>query len=191
MANYFGFINDKVSLLGHTLYEKQYASNFLEGIVKLANAFSTLALGIAETLNPFNGMVKLVDSIGNTFSIVLKSISSFFTAITDPAAAENVAKIAEAITAIPTTKNVEFVSSMGALAATNTAAGAVAAVTTTANTISQFVGGENKNQNTSMTPAAATPYEVTINVMLDRDKLASVVQEINGNQAKQAIQGRR
>ena len=80
---------------------------------------------------------------------------------------------------------------MSALAASNAAAATVAAVTTTANTITEFVGGEDRNQNTTMAPAAATPYEVTINVMLDRDKLASVVQEINGNQAKQAIQGRR
>ena len=189
MANVFGLIDDKVSILGHTLYEKQYASNFLEGIIKLANAFSTLALGVVETLNPFNSIVKLVDSVGNIFSTVLQSISSFFTAITDPSAAENVAKIAEAITAIPTKKNIEFVSSMGALAATNTAAGAVGAVTTTANIISEFVGGESKNQNTKMVSAAATPYEVTINVMLDRDKLATVVEQINGQQAKKAIQG--
>ena len=32
--------------------------------------------------------------------------------------------------------------------------------------------------------------QITVNLMLDRDKLATVVQEINGEQARKAIQGR-
>ena len=184
-------VNGAVESLGFTLFEKQYASSFLDGIGKIADAFAKVGLAVLDSLNPFSAVVKIVDSIGATFSSVLHSISSFFTAITDPTAAENVTRIAQAITAIPTKKNIEFASSMSALAASNAAAATVAAVTTTANTITEFVGGEDRNQNTTMAPAAATHYEVTINVMLDRDKLASVVQEINGNQAKQAIQGRR
>ena len=73
---------------------------------------------------------------------------------------------------------------MTALAAANTAA---AALGTTQVVAQAITGGNRQNNNTTSAP---TPYEVTINVMLDRDKLATVVQEINGQQAKQAIQGR-
>ncbi len=185
----FDMVDSGIKSIGFNLFEKDYASNFLEGIIKVANAFSLMATGIAENLNPFNAMTNLVDGIGNAFSGVISAVTSFFTAITDPSAAENVVKIAEAISAIPTRKNIEFASSMGALAATNAAVGAVAAATTTANTITNFIGGGRQNQNMTQM-ASTTPQEVTINVMLDRDKLATVVQEINGQQAKQAIQGR-
>jgi hypothetical protein len=181
----FGMVTDAIDGIANFLFEKQYASNFLEGIVKLANAFSSMAVGVAENLNPFTAMSKLVDSIGNAFTGIIGAVSSFFSVITDPAGAENIAKIGEAIVAIPARKNIEFASSMAALAAANTAAGA----RTLVSAASQAITGTS--QNTTIAPAAATPYEVTINVMLDRDKLASVVQEINGNQAKQAIQGRR
>ena len=180
----FGMVTDAIDGIANFLFEKQYASNFLEGIVKLANAFSSMAVGMAENLNPFTAMSKLVDSIGNAFTGIIGAVSSFFSVITDPAGAENIAKISEAITAIPIRKNIEFATSMTALAAANTAAAALG----TTQAVTQVISGNN-NQNNN-TAAAPTPYEVTINVMLDRDKLATVVQEINGQQAKQAIQGR-
>ena len=178
----FGKVTDAIDGIANFLFEKQYASNFLEGIVKLANAFSSMAAGMAENLNPFTAMSKLVDSIGNAFTGIIGAVSSFFSIITDPAGAENIAKISEAIVAIPIRKNIEFATSMAALAAANTAAGALG---TTQAVTKAITGGNNQNNTTS----AATPYEVTINVMLDRDKLATVVEQINGQQAKNAIQG--
>lgn len=172
----FGLLNSNVEFLGFTLYEKQYASNFLEGIVKIANAFSAMAAGVAETLNPFTAMERVIDSIGNAFTNIISAVSSFFMVITDPTAAENVMKIGEAITAIPTRKNLEFVGSMGSLAAANTAAAALGAVENVTNVITGNTGAGG----------SPTPYEVTINVMLERDKLATVTKEIVGEMSRDA-----
>ena len=158
------------------LFEVEFASNFLEGIVKIANAFSAMAVGVIETLNPFTAMAKLIDSIGNAFTGIIGAVSSFFMIITDPTAAENVMKIGEAITAIPTRKNLEFVGSMGSLAAANTAAAALGTVETVTNVITGNAGAGG----------SPTPYEVTINVMLERDKLATVTKEIVGEMSRDA-----
>ena len=158
------------------LFEVEFASNFLEGIVKIANAFSAMAVGVIETLNPFTAMAKLIDSIGNAFTGIIGAVSSFFMVITDPAAAENVMKIGEAITAIHTRKNLEFVGSMGSLAAANTAAAALGTVETVTNVITGNAGAGG----------SPTPYEVTINVMLERDKLATVTKEIVGEMSRDA-----
>jgi len=97
--------------------------------------------------------------------------------ITDPTAAANVEKIGEAITAIPTRKNLEFVGSMGALATANTAAAALGTVKAVTNVITGNTGGGN---------SSPTPYEVTINVMLEREKLATVTKEIIGEMSRDA-----
>ena len=177
IAFQFDVFKDAINGVAELLFEKQYASNFLEGLVKIANAFSTMAVGVAETLNPFTAMAKLVDSIGNAFTSIIGAVSSFFMVITDPTAAENVMKIGEAITAIPTRKNLEFVGSMGSLAAANTAAAALGAVETVTNVITGNTAGGSGNP---------TPYEVTINVMLEREKLATVTKEIVGEMSRDA-----
>lgn len=140
------------------------------GIIVLTAAIVGMAYGLSL-------IEELITNVANAFV-------SFFDTIANPNTASNIKEIAKAIEAIPIRKNIEFATSMTALAAANTAAAALG----TTQAVTQVISGNN-NQNNN-TAAAPTPYEVTINVMLDRDKLATVVQEINGQQAKQAIQGR-
>ena len=111
-----------VSGLAYYLFEKQYASNFLQGIEKLAGAFGDFAIRVLEVLNPFHSMAKMFDSFGNALSGIIQNATEFFRVLSDPGAAENIEKIAAAIISIPTLKNIEFTASMTALAAANTAA---------------------------------------------------------------------
>ena len=108
--------------VGYYLFEKQYASNFLEGIHKLSVAFGDFAIRVLETLNPFHAMSKFVDSVGVALSGIIGKATQLFQVLADDAAAANILKIAEAIISIPTLKNIEFTASMTALAAANTAA---------------------------------------------------------------------
>ena len=108
--------------VAYYLFEKQYASNFLQGIEKIALAFGSVAVNILEVLNPFNSMAKMFDAFGNALSGVLGNATEFFRVLSDPGAAGNIEKIAAAIISIPTLKNIEFTASMTALAAANTAA---------------------------------------------------------------------
>ena len=139
------------------------------GLIVLTAAIIGMAYGLSL-------IEELITNVANAFV-------SFFDTIANPNTASNIKEIARAIEAIPIRKNIEFATSMTALAAANTAA---AALGTTQAVTKAIIGGNNQNNNAA---AAPTPYEVTINVMLDRDKLATVVQEINGEQAKRAIQG--
>ena len=138
------------------------------GLIVLTAAIVGMAYGLSL-------IEELITNVANAFV-------SFFDTIANPNTASNIKEIAKAIEAIPIRKNIEFATSMAALAAANTAAGALG---TTQAVTKAITGGNNQNNITS----AATPYEVTINVMLDRDKLATVVEQINGQQAKKAIQG--
>jgi hypothetical protein len=194
LAQYFNFFTDGLEVAGYTLFEKQYASNFLEGIVKIANAFSMVAIGVAETLNPFTTMSKMIDSIGGAFTSIIGAASSFFAAITDPAGAENISKIGEAISAIPKGANVAFVSSMTALAAADTAAMARASIGAATSFITGDVKEEpeksKKPDSVSRSNLSKQPQQITVNLMLDKVKLATIVKEINGESARDAIAGR-
>lgn len=157
-----------------------------------ASLYALAAAGAAATMGAPGLIVLTAAIVGMAYGLslieelitnVANAFVSFFDTIANPNTASNIKEIAEAIEAIPIRKNIEFATSMGALAAANTAA---AALGTTQAVTKAIIGGNNQNNNAA---AAPTPYEVTINVMLDRDKLATVVQEINGEQAKRAIQG--
>ena len=111
-----------LSGFAYYLFEKQYASNFLQGIEKLAVAFGSVAVNILEVLNPFRSMATMFDAFGNALSSIIGGATEFFRVLSDPGAAENILKIAAAIISIPTLKNIEFTASMTALAAANTAA---------------------------------------------------------------------
>jgi len=182
----FLLIIGAVSMLAYYLYEYAYASNFLEGLIKVANAFSQIAIGVIEALNPITQMTKLVEGLGSLFGGILSGVTSFFTALTAPEAAENIMKIGEAITAIPETKHLEFVASMGAAAAAATAgavgAAAGAAGAAAGGAVARFLpGGEG---------AGERPYQVTINLQIDKKNIASVVKELQGGMARDAIAGR-
>jgi len=156
--------------LGTLLYETPFnPPNFLQGLFDIANGFTMIAQSALMILNPFNLVASAIKKIGGVFSDILGGVTSFFTAITDPSAAENVKKIAAAISEVSIPNAGAFTAAMTATAGATATRGALGGTQT---------GGVQNGDK---------PYEVTINVMLDRDKLASVVQEINGEAAREAI----
>jgi hypothetical protein len=172
--------------LGKMLFKEQFASSFLDGLGKIANAFASISTGALEILNPVKMVTKLVEALGNTFKMVIESIKGFFEILANPVMAENIMNIGEAITAIPTRKNLEFVASMGAAATAGTAAAAVAGVGTAVggavDVVANVLGATSQSDG--------SPQEITINLMVDRDKLATVVHKINGKTSRKAIAGR-
>ena len=110
--------------------------------------------------------------------------------------AQNMQEIANAITAIPTTKNLEFVASMAAAAGTATIGSAVSTVTAiggaAAEGISSFIGGDDTKESVTDVRIISDnrEQELTVNLMVDRDKLATVVQRINGKEAQRALTSR-
>jgi len=182
----FGALYFAVKAIGWVLFKLGFASSFLEGLIKVAGAFSQIATGVMEALNPITQMTKLVEGLGSLFGGILSGVTSFFTALTAPEAAENIMKIGEAITAIPEIKHLEFVASMGAAAAAATAgavgAAAGAAGAAAGGAVERFLpGGEG---------AGERPYQVTINLQIDKKNIASVVKELQGGMARDAIAGR-
>jgi hypothetical protein len=143
--------------------------NFLQGLFEIADGFMMIAQSALMILNPFSLVASAIKKIGGVFSDILGGVTSFFTAITDPSAAENVKKIAAAISEVSIPNAGAFTAAMTATAGATATRGALGGTQT---------GGVQNGDK---------PYEVTINVMLDRDKLASVVQEINGEAAREAI----
>jgi hypothetical protein len=124
--------------LGYALFKKPFASSFLEGLVKIGDAFFRIAEAAMSIISPMNAVKGAITAVGNTLGIGVDS-GTYGAAMTSSTAAS----------------------------AKNTAAGLRAN--------SAAVGGKQ---------------EITINVMVDRDKLATVVKEINGKFAADAIAGR-
>ena len=186
LAIKIGLVISAIGKLGNMLFKKPFASSFLDGLGKIGSAFTGIATGALEVLNPVKMVTKLVEALGNMFTTVIESIKGFFEILADPVMADNIMNIGDAITAIPTRKNLEFVASMGAAATAGTAAAVVggvgAAVGGAVGTVSSALGITSSGQG--------SPQEITINLMVDRDKLATVVHKINGKASSNAIAGR-
>lgn len=166
LASFYYEIKELVVLLYETHFNPP---NFLQGLFEIADGFKMIAQSALMILNPFSLVASAIKKIGGVFSDILGGVTSFFTAITDPSAAENVKKIAAAISEVSIPNAGAFTAAMTATAGATATRGALGGT--------QTGGAQNGDK----------PYEVTINVMLDRDKLASVVQEINGEAAREAI----
>ena len=180
VAAAFAAVAAGVTLLSDVFFEDEVASTFLEGLGKIANAFGQIAIDVIGALNPITQMTKLVDGLGSLFGGILSGVTSFFAALTAPEAAENIMKIGEAITAIPETKHLEFVASMGAAAGAATVGAAV----------TRFLPeGATPGERPGATPSER-PYQVTINLQIDKKNIASVVKELQGGMARDAIAGR-
>jgi len=175
-----GLIAGAIIGLAAVLYETAFnPPNFLQGLIQIGEAFIGIAKSAMEILNPFNAVERAIRAIGETFSSILGGVSSFFTAITDPAGAENIARIAKAISEVKPIPAAAFASAMTATAGAQTAGAAAAAVQGATEMVSNFVfGGSDK---------ADKKQEITVNLMLDRQKLATVVREINAKSATDAI----
>ena len=131
------------------------------------------------------GMAFALTLIEELIVNVASAFESFFGAIANPQTADNIKQISDAIQAIPVRKNIEFAASMSALAAANTAAAVAGTVNAVASTIT---GQDTTQQNKSN--LSKQPQQITVNLMLDKVKLATIVKEINGESAKDAIAGR-
>ena len=124
--------------LAHLFFVESFASSFLEGLVKIGDAFFRMAEAAMSIISPMNAVKGAITAVGNTLGVGVDS-GTYGAAMTSSTAAS----------------------------AKNTAAGL--------RENSAAVGGKQ---------------EITINVMVDRDKLATVVKEINGKFATDAIAGR-
>jgi hypothetical protein len=154
--------------------------SFLIGLMEIGDAFLMMAEKAMEILNPFNAVERAIRAIGETFSSILGGVSSFFTAITDPAGAENIARIAKAISEVKPVPAAAFATAMTATAGAQTAGAAAAAVQGATEMVNNLVFG-------GASGTTDRKQEITVNLMLDRQKLATVVREINAKSATDAI----
>ena len=161
--------------LGMWLFKKSFASTFLEGLTKLASAFGQIAIAVLETLNPITQITKLVDAFGSLISGVGLAVTSLFTALSAPEAADNIMKIGKAIADIPIRKNVEFAASMTAAAVAATAAKALGATAPAAVTGPAATGAPPGAPGRT-TERALKP----VTIELDGVKMAEFVVEIIG-----------
>jgi len=137
--------------------------SFLIGLVEIGDAFLMMAEKAMEILNPFNAVERAIRAIGETFSSILGGVTSFFTAITDPTGAENILKIAKAISEVKTIPAAAFTAAVTATAATATA--------TAAGTPAATSGREQ---------IVRQPIQVTLN----GDKMAEFVVEVIGREIR-------
>jgi hypothetical protein len=180
IAAVIGIVTTAVLGLATMLFETDFnPPSFLIGLMEIGEGFVNIAKSAMEILNPFNAVERAIRAIGETFSSILGGVSSFFTAITDPAGAENIARIAKAISEVKPIPAAAFATAMTATAGAQTAGAAAAAVEGATEMVSNFVfGGSSKSDK---------KQEITVNLMLDRQKLATVVREINAKSATDAI----
>ena len=188
-----------MSLLVKSFAEFEAEQLFAMAAAMLAFSASMYVFAVAAMMvgNPLAiaGIIALTAGLlGMAFALTLieelivnvaSAFESFFGAIANPQTADNIKQISDAIQAIPVRKNIEFAASMSALAAANTAAAVAGTVNAVASTIT---GQDTTQQNKSN--LSKQPQQITVNLMLDKVKLATIVKEINGESAKDAIAGR-
>jgi hypothetical protein len=160
-----------VSSLAALLFETPFnPPNFLQGLIQIGEAFAMMAEKALMILNPFTLVERAIRGIGSVFSEIIGGAVSFFSVLANPVTAENVERIAKAISQTDGRGAAAYTAAM-----TATAAGSAAA--TAAKAVGIGGGGQGTQQ-------------ITINVMVDREKLATVVRTINGEDALRAISGR-
>ena len=154
-------------------------------------AFALAAMMIANPLALAGIAVLTVGILGIAFALTLvedlivnvaNAFASLFATIANPQTAENIKQISEAIQAIPARKNIEFATSMSALAAANTAAAALGAVNAVTATV------------TGVAPAAQSTkqevYKMELPIMLDGEEIDRKIVELVGGAARDAAAGR-
>ena len=75
----FGLIEDGFEMMGYVMFEKSYASSFLEGIVKFGEAFNYFGQGIGATLTPLSALIDKMVVLGDgpVFEVA-KTVSGWF-----------------------------------------------------------------------------------------------------------------
>lgn len=142
--------------------------HFLRGLIDVGGAFEMMADKAEMILNPFGAVERAIRGIGSVFGDMLGGVTSFFNVLASPVTAENVERIAAAISQTSGRGAAAYTAAMTATTAGSAAARA-------ANSVG--VGGGQSQ-------------EITVNLMVDREKLATIVRTINGEDALRAISGR-
>jgi len=63
----FKNLDDELNILGVTIFKKTWSSNFVEGLMKLGNAFSFIKSMIVAVLSPINTVISGFERIGNAY----------------------------------------------------------------------------------------------------------------------------
>ena len=155
------------------------------------SVYALAAAGAAATFGAV-GLVVLTGAVmGMAFALMLiedlilgvaDAFVQMFSTIGNPEVGSNIQKIAEAIEAIPTRKNVEFATSMGALAAANTAAAALGAVTAVTNVVT--------GERTTQEKRKGDVYRVELPIIIIGKQVSKEVLELMDGAATRAAAGR-
>ena len=94
----------------------QNSLSFLQSLVATAKGFVDIGISIIKIISPFHQIIRIFEVVGGAISTAITGIANLFTALMDPTAADNIVKIAKAISAIPTDRNIQFATSMTAAA---------------------------------------------------------------------------
>jgi hypothetical protein len=172
LANFVGLIDDKFTAFGFTLFEKQYASNMVDGIEKMGS---------------------VITGVGNAAAYMGDKIS---------AASDWVSGIADdwfgddekSLTVTPALKEASEVAQKAASVSTSN----VVARTTSSDGATDSVVNDFKNELVSLKNAQASggaldsnrEQTLVVNMHVDREKFASIVQKINGEEALRDISSR-
>jgi hypothetical protein len=162
------------SALGAILYKTRFNPESLhKGFGETGDAITKMGEAGKAVVEPFSMVETAVRGIGSAFSAVLTGAAEFVSVLSDPSTAENVERIASAISQTNPVGAAAFTTAMTATAG----AGIAGAVN---NAVSGLFGSSGGGQS----------QQITINVMVDREKLATIVKEINGESALRSLASR-
>lgn len=188
-----------IAAYGMSLLVESFADLAPDKILAIAGAMAAFAIsvyalaaaGAAATFGAV-GLVVLTGAVmGMAFALMLiedlilgvaDAFVQMFSTIGNPEVGSNIQKIAEAIEAIPTRKNVEFATSMGALAAANTAAAALGAVTAVTNVVT--------GERTTQEKRKGDVYRVELPIIINGKQVSKEVVELMDGAATRAAAGR-
>ena len=165
-----------------------------------------LVKSIDALMVPFNSFKSMLETIGGIFSSIMGGVVTFFTALTDPAAADNIQKIAAAIAEVPISNAFALGSTMKDIGETlkiqttsadndvmnksiQTSAGLSEAAfqRTAAPTAANTNIAQNSSNNTYI---SSGPENAVIDVRIGDEKIGRVVQKIQNKRTTSAISGR-
>lgn len=165
-----------------------------------------LVKSIDALMVPFNSFKSMLEKIGGIFSSIMGGVVTFFTALTDPAAADNIQKIAAAIADVPISNAFALGSTMKDIGETlkiqttsadndvmnksiQTSAGLSEAAfqRTAAPTAANTNIAQNSSNNTYI---SSGPENAVIDVRIGDEKIGRVVQKIQNKRTTSAISGR-
>jgi hypothetical protein len=101
----------------------EHSLSFLQSLWATAEGFINIGISVVKIISPLHQIIRVFEVVSGAVSAAISGIANLFTALMDPGAADNIVKIAKAITAIPTENNVKFAASMASVATASDAMG--------------------------------------------------------------------